>query len=50
VAVKSFARTVAPFEPETALQWANTLPAGKDRDNLIREILVTPRSPDPDDE
>lgn len=49
-AVKSFARTVAPFEPETALQWANTLPAGKDRDNLIREILVTPKSPDPDDE
>lgn len=50
VAVKSFARTVAPFEPETALQWANTLPAGKERDHLIREILVTPKSPDPDDE
>jgi hypothetical protein len=50
VAVKSFARTVAPFEPETALQWANTLPAGKERDDLIREILVTPKSPDPDDE
>lgn len=37
-AVKSFAKTVAPFEPETALQWANTLPAGQERDELLRQI------------
>ena len=50
VAVKSFARTVAPFEPETALQWANTLPAGKDREDLLRELQARSNAPDPDDE
>lgn len=37
-AVKAFARTVAPYEPESALQWANTLPAGKERDELLETI------------
>lgn len=37
-AVKSFARTVAPYEPETAVQWANTLPAGQEREDLLRQI------------
>lgn len=37
-AVKSFAKTVAPFEPETAVQWANTLPAGEEREELLRQI------------
>ncbi len=50
VAVKSFARTVAPFEPETALQWANTLPAGKEREDLLRELQARSNAPDPDDE
>ncbi len=50
VAVKSFARTVAPFEPETALQWANTLPAGKEREDLIRDLQARSNAPDPDDE
>lgn len=57
-AVKSFARTVAPFEPETAVQWANTLPAGPEREALLNEIRSTKRSApegdinwtDPDDE
>ena len=50
VAVKSFARTVAPFEPETALQWANTLPAGQERDDLLRDLQARSSEPDPDDE
>lgn len=37
-AVKSFARTVAPHEPASAAQWAETLPAGKDRDSLFKTI------------
>lgn len=57
-AVKSFAKTVAPFEPETAVQWANTLPAGEEREALLNEIRATKKSPaeddipwtDPDDE
>jgi hypothetical protein len=49
-AVKSFAETVAPFEPETALQWANTLPAGKEREDLIRDLQARSNAPVPDDE
>ena len=37
-AIKSFARTVAPYEPESAIQWANSLPAGKERDELLKTI------------
>lgn len=40
-AIKSFARTVAPYEPEAALQWANSLPAGKERDELLQTIGET---------
>jgi hypothetical protein len=61
-AVKSFAKTVAPFEPETAVQWANTLPAGQEREELLRQIqeakkpgvavggLVREPTPEPEDE
>lgn len=61
-AVKSFAKTVAPFEPETAVQWANTLPAGEEREELLRQIqeakkpgigvggLVREPTPEPEDE
>lgn len=49
-AVKSFAETVAPFEPETALQWANTLPAGKEREDLIRDLQARSNAPVPEDE
>jgi hypothetical protein len=48
-AVKSFAKTVAPFEPETAVQWANTLPAGPERDRLLEEIRTAKASPAEDD-
>ncbi len=37
-AVKSYAKTVAPYDPAAAVQWANTLPAGKDRDELLEAI------------
>jgi hypothetical protein len=43
-AVKSFARTVAPYEPETAVQWANTLPAGQEREDLLRQIKEAGKS------
>ena len=38
VAVASYAKTVAPYDPAAAVQWANTLPAGKDRDDLLEAI------------
>ncbi len=37
-AVRSYAVTVASYEPETAVQWALTLPLGKERDNTLRQI------------
>lgn len=40
-AIKSFARTVAPYEPEAAAQWANSLPEGKERDELLETIRKT---------
>jgi hypothetical protein len=38
VAVKSYAKAVAPYDPEVASQWARTLPAGQEREALLREI------------
>jgi hypothetical protein len=37
-AIRSYAETVAEYEPATATQWALTLPAGKDRDNTLEHI------------
>jgi hypothetical protein len=37
-AVKSYARTVAPYEPASAAQWAVTLPAGQERDELLKNV------------
>lgn len=37
-AVSAYAVTVAPYEPESAAQWAETLPAGKDRDEALKTI------------
>ena len=37
-AVRSYAETVAPYDPETAAQWAETLPAGKDRDRVLKRV------------
>lgn len=37
-AIRSYALTVSRYEPETAAQWALTLPPGKDRDQTLRNI------------
>lgn len=37
-AVRSYAETVSRYEPETAAQWALTLPPGKDRDKTLNTI------------
>lgn len=36
--VQQFAETVAKYEPETAAQWAMTLPAGEKRDSTLKKI------------
>jgi hypothetical protein len=36
--VRAYAETVARYEPETAAQWAMTLPPGKDRDATLKKI------------
>ena len=38
VSIRSYAETVSRYEPETAAQWAMTLPPGKDRDSTLRNI------------
>lgn len=37
-AVISYAETLAPYEPETAADWALSLPEGKQRTNLIHQV------------
>ncbi len=37
-AIRSYAGTVAEYEPETATQWALTLPPGKDREQTLKTI------------
>lgn len=37
-AVKSYARTVAPYDADAAAQWAATLPPGKEREELLEAI------------
>ncbi len=39
VAVRSYAETVAPYDPGAAAQWARTLPKGEERRRLSRTIL-----------
>lgn len=38
VAVAAYATTVAPHDPQSAAQWALTLPAGDQRDALLRKV------------
>lgn len=38
VSIRAYAQTVAPYEPQTAEQWALTLPAGKDRELTLKAI------------
>ncbi len=37
-AVRSYAETIARYDPETAAQWALTLPAGKNREETLQHI------------
>jgi hypothetical protein len=37
-AIRSYAQTVAEYEPASAAQWAMTLPPGKDRDETLKYI------------
>ena len=37
-AIRAYAETVAICEPQTAAQWATTLPPGKDRDDTLKHI------------
>lgn len=37
-AIRSYATTVSEYEPAIAVQWANTLPLGKDRKQTLRSI------------
>ena len=37
-AIRAYAETVFPYDPDVAVQWANTLPAGETRDRTFKEI------------
>ena len=36
--IRTYAETVASYEPETATEWARTLPPGKDREATLKHI------------
>ena len=38
VAARSYAETIAPYDPETAAQWAVTLRAGDERDRVLKRV------------
>lgn len=38
ISIRSYAETVSKYEPETAAQWAMTLPPGKDREHTLATI------------
>lgn len=46
-AIRSYAETVSSYEPETAAQWALTLPPGKDRDSTLNKIYQNWPKDDP---
>ena len=37
-AIRSYAETVSSYDPDTATQWAMTLPPGEDRDETLKHI------------
>lgn len=45
-AVLSYADTLAPYEPAAAAQWAETLPAGDDRTELLQTIYQSLKGKD----
>lgn len=46
-AVKSYAQAVAPYDPEVAGQWARTLPAGREREELLKAIAEAAKGEEP---
>ncbi|MES2660174.1 MAG: hypothetical protein V4689_16240 [Verrucomicrobiota bacterium] len=38
ISIRTYAETVARYEPESAAQWAMTLPPGKDREETLKNI------------
>lgn len=46
-AVKGYAGALAPHQPDSAAQWALTLPEGKERDKLLRIVHAEWRKKDP---
>jgi hypothetical protein len=46
-AIRSYAVTIAEYEPATAAQWALTLPPGKDRDETLNNIYQNWPKDDP---
>ncbi len=49
-AIRSYAETISEVDPETAAQWAMTLPAGKEREQTMRNIHDNWPSKTPEDE
>jgi hypothetical protein len=47
VAVVAYAKTVAPYDPVTAAQWAETLPAGNTRRTVLQQVNVEWNQLDP---
>jgi hypothetical protein len=47
VAVKAYAEAVAGYEPQVAVQWAMTLPAGAERDSTLLSIYQNWPASDP---
>ena len=48
-AVRGYVEAIASYEPETAEQWAMTLPPGKERDGSLRKIYQKWPTKDPAD-
>ncbi len=46
-AAATYARTLSPYHPETAAQWALTLPPGQDRDQILPQIYKSWSKTDP---
>ncbi len=47
--IRAYAETVSRYEPESAAQWALTLPPGKDRDETLKQIHQNWPKTDPAD-
>jgi hypothetical protein len=47
-ATRSYAQTVFKHDPETAMQWINTLPPGRDRDDTLKTIQANWAKDDPE--